>query len=147
MQADSGTFTSHPGCLTAVISTLDALAALDSTDFSAVSGRADRMRAGLRRVFDDAGLEVEVTGGSAADNIPSFPIATVRPISKTGGGPMERHWDMESDELQWRDSYLRINMALEGVYVWQGAGVVTHAHTDADVDRMISAYDSFLVGA
>ena len=135
-----GTHNAHPLSAAAGVATLDAVAD------GAVQSRADETAAWLRRELDDvlarAGITGFVHGQSSTFHIA---IGMERPPGdpagwwRTAGTAALKH-GTAPEVLH----PLQAGMMLEGVHLFQGRGFVSSAHTEADVERTVEAFERTL---
>ena len=126
---DAGVKVKHPGTHNAhPLSAAAGVAMLDAVADGAAQSRADEMAEWLRREMNGAlaraGVKGSVRGVSS-----TFRVA----LDASGG-------DMAPDTLH----VLQAGMMLEGVHLFQGRGFVSTAHTEADVERTVSAFERTL---
>lgn len=144
---DAGTFTAHPGVLMEVKENLRRFHRDEATLFPDLLGRALRLKTAVAQVFSERKMAVHVTGTSTLDVLPVFPIGTLRFTVNSGLGqelsPAQAHWDSRATAVSFRNDTARLALILRGIYAWQGLGVVTAAHDDEMLDRIIHAYESF----
>ena len=145
--ADSGTFTSHPGTLVAVLSTLGEITARGDLLYAGIAQLARDLRIKLRATLDKWNVQAHITGGSPDTILPDFPVTTVRFLkegTEYDSSVTLSHWDSSRVDIPLRDELSRLALCLRGVFPWQGAGVITAAHTQSHVQLLIDAYDDWL---
>jgi glutamate-1-semialdehyde 2,1-aminomutase len=94
--ADSGTFTSHPATLRAVLDVLTRLESDGDRLYPLVAATADGLRKGLVSLFERFDVPAHVTGGSPDPSVPGFPIMTVRFLAdavRYNSAVTMQHWD------------------------------------------------------
>lgn len=146
--ADSGTFSCHPASLTTAIAMVHYLAEHEQEIYPSVINNMNVLRNRCRKIMSKNDIDVDITGESNDDSIPNFPIGTIRFIrdrSQYDPSKAIHHWNSDALDIDLRDRISRIALMLKGVYTWQGLGVVTHAHTEADIDKLVSAYQYLTV--
>jgi len=145
--ADVGTFTGHPATLLAVRATLRYLEDEGEALFGAVTRNARLMRTEVRRILGAEGICSDVTGDLASSPISGFPIGTVRFIVDREQYARSKspvvHWDDAVSDVYFRNHVSKAALALKGVFSWQGLGVLTAAHTRADIECILQAYEAF----
>lgn len=126
----SGTFSATPLSIAAGLASLMIIE--DSDVFSAVNALGEQLRAGLKRVTQEAGYPVQVTGVG-----PMFHTHfTVEPVS-------DARAVCDADETRLRDLHLRL--LSKGVFVYQGhVSFVSAAHDEQDIEVTIKAYSDVL---
>jgi glutamate-1-semialdehyde aminotransferase len=95
-------------------------------------------------VLNSEGVNFDISGISDDVGVPNFPIVTVRfikNVNKFDRNNSLSHWDAINSDVNFRDKVLKIAMMNQGVFLWQGAGVVTDAHTDEDISYVLRAYE------
>jgi glutamate-1-semialdehyde 2,1-aminomutase len=121
----SGTFTGNPVSCAAALATLEELEKGDA--IPRMNRLGDRIRDGLSTVFRDLGESVQVTGLGALFQLhfSDQPIVTRRDVLRADGR---------------RQRLFCLGLLTEGV-LWPPAhpGLVSAAHTDDDVDRVLEA--------
>jgi glutamate-1-semialdehyde 2,1-aminomutase len=145
--ADAGTFTSHPGTLVAVLSTLREIAARGDLLYAGIAQLTRDLRSKLRATFDKWNVQAHITGRSPDTTLPDFPVATVRFLkegTEYDSTVTLSHWDNSRVDIPLRDELSRLALCLRGVFPWQGAGVITAAHTHSHVQLLIDAYEDWL---
>jgi glutamate-1-semialdehyde 2,1-aminomutase len=135
-----GTHNAHPVSAAAGVTTLDLVA--DGSAQSRADETAEWLRRELNAVFERAGAKGFVYGESST-------FLVMAGIERPPGPPVEwagtRHAavlkrGMKADVL----SAMQAGMLLEGVHLFQGRGLVSTAHTDADVERTVSGFEKTL---
>lgn len=147
VMADAGTFTAHPATLRAVLETLKCLEADGDQLYPCLLEQADTLRKGLSSLFHRFDVPAHVTGGSPDPSIPGFPIMTARFLADSDRYDPRltmNHWDSTVVDTVLRDTYTRLALAIRGVFAWQGAGVVTTAHSKQDIEIILHAYEDWL---
>lgn len=144
--ADGGTFNSHPASLSTAIAVIRYLREREQDIYPSILQMMDTLRSGCKEIMNKHGILVDVTGTSNDDSMPNFPIGTIRFIKEASLYEASRavqHWNKEALDIDLRDRISKIALMLKGIYTWQGLGVVTHAHTDEDINRTLSSYEDF----
>jgi len=145
--ADSGTFNAHPGVLFEVRETLRRLNEEGDALYQRLLSKAQALKSSLTEIFQSRHLAVEVTGASTLAGLPTFPIGTLRfamdreRSRSLSVGPC--HWDDIATNVVFRNNTSRLALILQGLFTWQGLGVVTVAHDGDDLDRTVDAYGRF----
>ena len=129
---------SHQGChnahpLAAVAGTTTLRLAADGSAQSAAAARAGGLRASLNQVLARHGARGIVHGESSTFSVllgVDGPLAVVAPDTLKLGA---------TGELS---TALHCGMLLHGVQLFHGAGFVSTAHTDDDLDRTVKAFDA-----
>ena len=146
--ADGGTFSCHPASLTTAITMISYLVEHEQEIYPSIINNMNTLRNRCKKIMDENNIDVDITGKSNDDSLPNFPIGTIRFIqdrSKYDPSKAIHHWNSDALDIDLRDRVSRIALMLEGVYTWQGLGVVTHSHTKADIDKLVSAYQRFAI--
>jgi glutamate-1-semialdehyde 2,1-aminomutase len=135
-----GTHNGHPLSAAAGIAMLDAIAD------GAAQSRADETAAWLRRELDATFARTGVPGFVHGQSS-TFRVAAGAP--RPPGDPTTWWRGAGSAELRRGTepavhNALQAGMLLEGVHLFQGRGFVSAAHTEADVDRTVTAFDRTL---
>lgn len=144
--ADSGTFNCHPTSLKTAITVIKYLVKHEQEIYPSIIKKMDTLRNSCKEIMRRHNIEVDVTGESGDESIPNFPIGTIRFIKdgeKYDKKKVINHWNNDAIDNNLRDKVIRMSLMLKGIYVWQGMGVVTHAHSDEDIEKLISAYEEF----
>lgn len=145
--ADVGTFTAHPATLLAVRAFLHYLENEGEMLFASIRKNACWLRSEVRNILTTKGICSDVTGHRDGSPITGFPISTIRFIVDAGEYAHRRgelaHWDEGVTDVYFRNHVSKAALALKGVFSWQGLGVVTGAHTQGDLDRVVQAYEAF----
>jgi glutamate-1-semialdehyde 2,1-aminomutase len=119
----SGTFTGNPVSCAAALATIRELERTNA--IGQMNHLGDRMRSGLRRVFQELGIHVQVTGLGAIFQLhfSAEPIVTRRDVLRADVG---------------RQHEFCLGLLTQGV-LWPPShpGLVSAAHTDVDVDRVL----------
>src|SRR5215472_18660340 len=146
---DGGTVkVNHPGTHNAhPVSAAAGIAMLDAVADGAAQSRADETATWLRRELDGAFARTGVAGFVYGE---SSTFRVVIGMERPAGGPPS-WWrtvgpaplkqGMEPEVLD----ALQAGMLLEGVHFFQGRGLVGTAHTEADVDRTVTAFERTLL--
>jgi glutamate-1-semialdehyde 2,1-aminomutase len=145
--ADSGTFTSHPATLVAVITMVKYLADNADKIYPKILGNMDFVRGELKNIFEKSDIAVHITGESHDEGIPNFPIGTIRYIKDEklyNCNNALKHWDPEAVDITLRDKISKMSLMTKGFYTWQGLGVMTNAHTDDQIKNFLLAYKKFV---
>jgi len=147
--ADGGTFTAHPATLITSIEMIKFLSENEDKVYPKILKNMNFLRENLTKIFKDTKIPVDITGTSQNDDIPNFPIGTVRFLldaesydKKNSLYPLY-HWDATKVDIQFRDQISKIALMLKGLYTWQGLGVVTFEHSEDDINKFIAAYSEF----
>jgi glutamate-1-semialdehyde 2,1-aminomutase len=145
--ADLGTFTAHPGTLACALQELRQLLGVPPEAYAAVCERMAILRSRVETTLARNDIPCAATGRSYEPDVPDFPIGTVRyaaapvpPIDLARNPNV--HWDATVVDVLCRTTISKILLLLEGVYSWQGLGVLSLVHTEADVQRFASAYEA-----
>ena len=141
--ADGGTFSCHPTSLTTAITMIHYLVEHEQVIYPSMINNMNTLRNRCRKIMSENNIDVDITGESNDDSIPNFPIGTIRFIrdrSQYDPSKAIHHWNSDAIDIDLRDRISRIALMLEGIYTWQGLGVVTLTHTEADIDKLVSAY-------
>jgi len=141
--ADSGTFTSHPATLVAAKTMVQYLMDNANVVYPKLLKNMNFVREELKRIFQQNDVLVHITGESQNNEIPNFPISTVRFIKDNkiyDHNKALMHWDPEAVDIVLRDRISKMFMMLEGYYTWQGLGVMTYSHTDYQIKNLLNAY-------
>ena len=135
-----GTHNAHPLSAAAGIATLDLLA--DGAAQSRADETAQWLRSELNGVFERSGVTGFVYGESSTFRVtvgmerpacdPADWWRTIGPAALKAGMPDPVH------------DALHAGMLLQGVHLFQGRGFVSTAHTEADVERTVGAFDHTL---
>lgn len=144
--ADSGTFTSHPATLIAVKAMVSYLYNNSEKIYPKIIDNMNYLRSELGKVFEKNNIIVDITGESKDEDIPNFPIATIRFIKDRNNYNHTNaltHWDPNKVDIVLRDKISKIFLMLNGIYTWQGLGVVTFSHSRKEFDKLISSYVLF----
>ncbi len=144
--ADSGTFNCHPTSLKAAITTINYLVKHEQEIYPSIIKKMDTLRNACKEIMRKHNIDVDITGESSDESIPNFPISTIRFIKdkeKYDSTRVINHWNSDLVDTNLRDRIIRMALMLKGIYVWQGMGVITHSHSDYDINRLISAYEEF----
>jgi glutamate-1-semialdehyde 2,1-aminomutase len=135
-----GTHNAHPLAAAAGIKTLDLVAD------GAAQSRADETADWLRRELDDVLQRTDVTGFVyGASSTFRIKIGMERPPGDPSDwwrvvGPAALKWGAQAPV----QDALQAGMLLEGVHLFQGRGLVSTAHTEADVEKTVSAFERTL---
>lgn len=147
--ADGGTFTAHPATLIAAIKMVTFLSEHKDKIYPQILKNMTYLRQNVKKIFEDNNIPVDVTGTSQNDDIPHFPIGTVRFLldaesydKKDSLYPLY-HWDATKVDIQFRDHISKIALMLKGLYTWQGLGVMTFKHSEDDIKKALIAYSEF----
>lgn len=144
--ADVGTFTSHPATLSAVSTMLKFLSEHENEVYPQIVENMNLLREGIKKIFDEYNIPVDITGISQDIGIPNFPIGTVRFLRRPelyDNSNALSHWDLNTVDVQFRDQVSKIALMLKGIYSWQGLGVMTFAHESIDLKNTLEAYQEF----
>lgn len=144
--ADSGTFTAHPASLLAARAMLQILVSAGDEIFPRVINRMDRLRERITAAFRQRDIPVHITGNRSADHLPNFPIGTLqfpRDPERYDTRRAIAHWDATAVDIDLRERITKIALLLNGVHCWQGLGVMTDAHTEANVENTACAYERY----
>ena len=131
----SGTFSGHPVTMAAGLETLRHAAETDV--YAHVNALGERLREGLRDVVEDRAPEYTVVG---TDSV--FKVIFTRP-----GRTVRNAADVEASQLDRWERLFRPAMKERGIFLpanGKEAQFVCAAHTEADVDDTIEAYDTAL---
>ncbi|WP_240477220.1 aspartate aminotransferase family protein [Jiangella muralis] len=121
----TGTFTAAPPVLAAGRA---AMAALSPSVFEDVSGRAGRLRDGLRREARDRGVAVHVNGVGSMFNVAftDEPVDSYRAHRAADAGMLDE---------------VRLHMVNHGIVIMpRGTGCLSTPVTDDDVERVVEAF-------
>jgi glutamate-1-semialdehyde 2,1-aminomutase len=122
----SGTFSATP---LSVAAGLASLMMIEESDvFIKVNALGEHLRAGLRRVIEEAGYPVQVTGIGPLfhTHFTEHPVRDARTVC-------------DADEARLRD--LHVRLLGKGIFVYQGhVSFVSAAHSEQDIEDTIKAY-------
>ena len=122
----SGTFSATPLSVAAGLASLMMIE--DSDVFIKVNALGEHLRAGLRRVIEEAGYPVQVTGIGPLfhTHFTEHPVRDARTVC-------------DADEARLRD--LHVRLLGKGIFVYQGhVSFVSAAHSEQDIEDTIKAY-------
>lgn len=117
-------------------------ASIEAEVYPQVGAMGERLRAGIERVFAEHGVLARCTG---------YPNEAVRASSliqvhfphreDTQLGCPETVWDPQYTDTYLREQVLRLGLVLRDVNVSHGLGAVSTAHTEADLEHTLAAFD------
>jgi glutamate-1-semialdehyde 2,1-aminomutase len=122
----SGTFSATPLSVAAGLASIMTLE--DSDIFAKVNALGEHLRTGLKRVIEEAGYPVHVTGIGPLfhTHFTELPVRDARAVC-------------DADEVRLRD--LHVRLLDKGIFVYQGhVSFVSAAHSEQDIEDTIEAY-------
>ena len=122
----SGTFSATPLSVAAGLASLMMIE--DSDVFIKINALGEHLRAGLRRVIEEAGYPVQVTGIGPLfhTHFTEHPVRDARTVC-------------DADEARLRD--LHVRLLGKGIFLYQGhVSFVSAAHSEQDIEDTIKAY-------
>lgn len=147
--ADGGTFSCHPASLNAAISMIQYLVGHEQEIYPPLINKMNVLRNQCRTLWQNQRVDIDITGESQGGGIPNFPIGTIRFIRDRKVYDPTRaihHWNQAALDIEKRDRLTRIALMLKGIYSWQGLGVITHSHSEADITAFVTAYKDVAAG-
>ncbi|HET6162546.1 MAG TPA: aminotransferase class III-fold pyridoxal phosphate-dependent enzyme, partial [Planctomycetota bacterium] len=138
---EGGTYSAHELSLVAAKVMLEHLAEKESEIYPRLARSGERLRRELTQVFADAHLPVHVTG-RPNEVVPGSSIVMLHAAAHDSPPPQrpEQLTGPDGEHPVIDDSLLRAVLLLEGVSARHGAGAVSLAHTDADLDATVAAF-------
>lgn len=142
---DGGTFSAHPASLLAAKTMLDHLVENEADVYARLSDLGQRMREGVEETFARHGILARCTGyGNEA--VPGSSVGSVHfPFRESEDVELDRPDKVDDPEIcdvALRERVLKPALLLEDVYVMHGLGTLSTAHTDEDIDHLLSAFDA-----
>jgi len=138
---DGGTFSAHSEYLKAGLIMLGRLGASAGTIYPKLARSGEKLRRGVERAFEEAGVPAHCTGyGNAV--VPGSSLFMVHFPREKGVSydyPEDIHDDRRSD-VALREEILKLALLVNGVNVVHGGGAVSAAHGDKDIEATIAAY-------
>lgn len=128
-----GTFSCNPLSMVAGIAMLNYLKDNENELYPRIDRLGQKLMIGAEEAFTKRGILAKCTGYGSLFMV-NFPIA----YGVEMDSPEKVHYeaDMEKKEVE-----LKIRMLEKGVHVVHGGGAISAAHTEADIDEIIMAYD------
>jgi len=142
---EGGTYSAHELSLVAAKVMLEHLAAQEGEIYPRLARSGERLRRELTQVFADAHLPVHVTG-RPNEVVPGSSIVMLHVAAHDSPPPQrpEQLTGSDGEHSIIDDSLLRAVLLLEGVSARHGVGAVSLAHTDADLDATVAAFQRTL---
>ena len=148
VMADLGTFVAHPGTLACVKNELTQLGALTLDDYMAFCQRFAELRDQVESWLRAKGVRCAATGRSRDEDIPDFPIGTIRFArdAKLSRYDLEFkpsiHWDSALLHVEVTVVWARVLMLLQGCFIWHGLGALAFGHSKSDLESFSEAYEA-----
>jgi glutamate-1-semialdehyde 2,1-aminomutase len=125
-----GTFSCHPMAMAAGIRTLEILKEEKEKIYTEIARKGDKLREGLKKAFEERGIPVCITGLHSCHMIhftkgPDLDIRSPEDVA-------EKTMQERLEEYQYR-------MRNEGVFMVHGAGALSIAHGDEDIEAFIDS--------
>lgn len=141
---NGGTFSAHALTMVAGLTLISYLCVHEAEVYPALEGKMARLRGGIEAAFAAHGILARCTR-DGSDGLPAGSIATpyfpLRPDWRPQSA--EDMTDPTLSDVTLKEKALKLGLLLEGVNVAHGLGAISLAHTDADIDRTIAAYEAF----
>ncbi|NLE76631.1 MAG: aminotransferase class III-fold pyridoxal phosphate-dependent enzyme, partial [Chloroflexi bacterium] len=138
---DGGTYSAHPLSMLAGLTMLRHLTAREGEIYPRLGALGEKWRAGATQAFADEGVLARCTGGPN-EVMPYGSSMGLLHFLLRPDVPMHSP-DAVNDpaccDVEMRERVVKLAFLLEGVFVADGGGAVSMAHTDDDVQRMIAA--------
>lgn len=147
IQADAGTFTSHPATLVSVNAFLNFQRSMGTGWFVGICDQALNIQKRLETIIKSNNLAADVTGKSTLKNLNAFPISTIRfKLDEEvfdNASIVDQHWNKNISDANFRDCTARQYLATRGIFSWQGFGVVHGAIQEGEVEKLFEVYEDF----
>jgi len=141
-----GTYSGHPASMLAAKTLVRYLIEHEEEVYPRLAALGRYTRQKVAAVFREAGVLARFTGGNE-DILPNYSMnMLVFPYDEDSGpltGP-DQVLNPEVVDLTLGRVVLKLAMLLEDVHTIYGLGVLTTAHTEADIDRLCAAYQRSL---
>jgi glutamate-1-semialdehyde aminotransferase len=110
--------------------------------YPALAIKGERLRRSIEKIFANHGVPAVCTG-DGNEAVPGSSLACVHfPLdSQTAVTCPEQVGNPALCDLVLREQVLKLGLLLENVHVMHGLGSVTTAHADADLERVLAAFD------
>jgi glutamate-1-semialdehyde 2,1-aminomutase len=141
VQFEGGTFSAHSEYMQAGLVMLKRLSAGAATIYPRIARSGERLRRGIEKVFEEAGIPARATGdGNAVITGSSlFMVHFPRGKDVAYDSPEDVHDDRRS-HLALREEILKLALLVNGVNVVHGGGAVSAAHGEKEIAATIGAY-------
>ncbi len=137
---EGGTFSAHEEYLRAGLAMLEYLEENEHRIYPSIGEMAEKLRQGIERVFEEAGIEVVCTGrpnetvGYSSFFMVNFPKKKLSRLTP------EELWNPGLSDVILREEALKLGLLIQGVHVVHGGGCLSTAHTAREVEKTIEAY-------
>nr|HPL28520.1 aminotransferase class III-fold pyridoxal phosphate-dependent enzyme [Anaerolineae bacterium] len=139
---NGGTFSAHPASLLAAKMNLQHLAENAAQIYPRLGELGASLRAGIERAFADHGVLARCTGGPNEAVTASSLIQVHFPYREDACLDCpEMVWDPQQSDTVLREQVLRLGLVLRGVNVSHGLGAISTAHSEADLQHTLEAFD------
>jgi glutamate-1-semialdehyde 2,1-aminomutase len=141
VQFEGGTFSAHSEYMRAGLTMLKRLAGSAGAIYPGIARSGEKLRRGIERVFEEAGIPARTTGDGNAI-VPGsslFMVHFPRDKSVVYDRPEDVHDDRRSN-IALREEILKLALLVNGVNIIHGGGAVSAAHGDKEIEATIAAY-------
>jgi glutamate-1-semialdehyde 2,1-aminomutase len=141
VQFEGGTFSAHSEYMKAGLVMLKRLSAGAATIYPRIARAGERLRRGIEKVFEEAGIQARATGDGNAVIAGSslFMVHFPREKGVAYDSPEDVHDDRRS-HLVLREEILKLALLVNGANVVHGGGAVSAAHGEKEIAATIAAY-------
>lgn len=137
---EGGTFSAHPEYMRAGLKIVQYLCENEEHVYSRLALTGDKLRKGIESAFSAESVRV-LTSGSGNDVVSGSSLFMVHfPKKKTLRLLPEELQNERTSDLEMREEILKLALLINGVNAVHGGGAISLAHSDAEIERTVSAY-------
>lgn len=137
---DGGTFSAHPAALLAGKMAIEYLVLNEDKVYPRLGVLGQKIRLGVEEIFARYGVFARCTGyGNEVVSDSSLFMVNFPYDERTRMTSPEAVWNPRISNLDRRDKILKLGLLLERVHIVHGAGAVSTAHSEEDVEWLFRA--------